>query len=169
MFCQPVWRAVEVDGGAGQCGKSVALTVEFGREMDGGARRFRNDFTTSTEDTNYICDKLLVYVRLDKQRQMALVEMFTNCGTEYHLWVMQIESSTLQFSHLAAYRITMSSLRGIAKTQHFTCYLRMLLAAELGNGPEIGLPDCSLEFLQELHFSVKLVKRAVQNKSKSLW
>jgi hypothetical protein len=42
----------------------------------------------------------------------------------------------------------------------------MLLAAELGNGPEIGLLDCPLEFLQELHFAVKLVKRAIQNQSK---
>jgi hypothetical protein len=38
---------------------------------------------------------------LNEQGQISFVELFTDCATKYHRLVMQIEISTIQFSHLA--------------------------------------------------------------------
>jgi len=43
----------------------------------------------------------VAYVCLNEQGQMSFVELFTDCATKYHRLVMQIEISTIQFSHLA--------------------------------------------------------------------
>jgi hypothetical protein len=58
----------------------------------------------------------------------------------------------------------MSNLHGIRKTQVFTQYLRKLLAAEI-RGDDVEMPECALDFLEEMHFIVKLVKQAIKNKS----
>ena len=55
---------------------------------------------------------------------------------------------------------------GIQQTEDITRYLRKLMAVELGGGEPIKLSDLSIDFLEELHFTVKLVKQAILNKSK---
>lgn len=64
------------------------------------------------------------------------------------------------------HKFTMSRLFGIYKTEFFTSYLRKVLANELTNGPNIQIPDCPEELLEELHYVIILVKRAIKNKSK---
>ena len=54
---------------------------------------------------------------------------------------------------------------GIQHTGVIACYLRKLLAFEFGGGA-VEIPDWSVNLLEELHFSVKLVKQAIENKSK---
>jgi len=54
---------------------------------------------------------------------------------------------------------------GIQHTTVVALYLRQLLVAELGGGAVPAMPDWSLDFLEELHFAVKLIKQAIQNKS----
>jgi hypothetical protein len=54
---------------------------------------------------------------------------------------------------------------GIQQTEVITRYLRKL-AVELGEGEAVELPDWSVDGLEELHFAVKLVKQAIENKSK---
>jgi hypothetical protein len=54
---------------------------------------------------------------------------------------------------------------GIQHTASVALYLRQLLVAELGGGVVPPMPDWSLDCLEELHFAVKVIKQAVQNKS----
>lgn len=64
----------------------------------------------------------------------------------------------------------MSSLHGIRKTQLFADYLRKSLAAAFSqDGKEVEIPDCSLDFLEELDYSLKVVKEAIRNKSELLY
>jgi hypothetical protein len=53
----------------------------------------------------------------------------------------------------------------IQHTESVALYMRKLLAAELGNGGTVEIPDWPLNFLEELHFTIKLVKQAIENKS----
>ena len=54
---------------------------------------------------------------------------------------------------------------GIQHTASVALYLRQLLVAELEGGVVPPMPDWSLDCLEELHFAVKVIKQAVQNKS----
>jgi hypothetical protein len=60
----------------------------------------------------------------------------------------------------------MSTLNGIWRTEFAAEYLRKLLAVEFGTVEDVEImPDCPLDFLEELHYSVKLVTQAIKNKS----
>jgi hypothetical protein len=61
----------------------------------------------------------------------------------------------------------MSPTNGIRDTEIVASYLRKLLAVELGDGVsgELDLLNRSLDFLEELHYVVKVVAQAIKNKS----
>jgi len=59
----------------------------------------------------------------------------------------------------------MSSPNGFENMEVIAHYLRVLLAFELGEGVEPPVPEWQLEFVEELHYCVKLVTRAIKNKS----
>jgi hypothetical protein len=55
---------------------------------------------------------------------------------------------------------------GIRKTELVALYLKELVAFGLGQGADPKMPEWPLEFLEELHYCVKLVIQAMRNKSK---
>jgi len=59
----------------------------------------------------------------------------------------------------------MSSPNGFENTEVIAHYLRVLLAFKLGEGVEPPVPEWQLEFVEELHYCVKLVTHAIKNKS----
>ena len=58
------------------------------------------------------------------------------------------------------------STYGIQQTEILTDYLRNLLAVELAEGDSVELPLWPLEILEEVHFAVKVVRQAIENKSR---
>jgi hypothetical protein len=55
---------------------------------------------------------------------------------------------------------------GIRETKLIALYLKELVAFGLGQGSEPKIPAWPLEFLEELHYCVKLFIQAMRNKSK---
>jgi len=60
---------------------------------------------------------------------------------------------------------TMSSSYGISTTEAVSHYLRKLLVFKSGGGVEPQMPNVQVDFLEELHYSVNLVAKAIENKS----
>ena len=57
------------------------------------------------------------------------------------------------------------STHGIQHTEYAALYMRKLLAAQLCRGETVEIPDLPLDYLEKLHFTVKVVQQAVQNQS----
>lgn len=58
----------------------------------------------------------------------------------------------------------MSQIYGIRTTEMVALYLKKVLAFELGEADEPEMVG-QLDFLEELHYGVKLVAQAIRNKS----
>jgi hypothetical protein len=59
----------------------------------------------------------------------------------------------------------MSTSNGFESTEAVAHYLKKLLAYEFGESGEPQMPEWQLDFLEELHYCVKLVSYAIKNKS----
>lgn len=62
----------------------------------------------------------------------------------------------------------MTSLYGLSKTEEVAAYVKRLFVSELQRkGEEVQMPNWDLDFLQEIHYAVKMLLIAVRNQSKN--
>jgi hypothetical protein len=62
----------------------------------------------------------------------------------------------------------MTSLYGLSKTEEVAAYVKRLFVSELQRkGGEVQMPNWDLDFLQEIHYAVKMLLIAVRNQSKN--
>ncbi len=60
----------------------------------------------------------------------------------------------------------MLQLYGIQQTELIAIYMQKLLAHELAEADwDLQMPNCQLDFLEELHYTIKLVIQALKNQS----